>query len=179
MRHTALLMTVLAVALVGGRCSKPTRGTKPTTETEPAAGTSPVVAYSPALRAQLDQAPERVRLAEREFGLSVNLWRDFMPPVPPGGNPLRVRVSVAADGAPPFPSAVKVEQVWVLSGEEHWSPPLPPAPNSTAGATNLEYNMGDGPKWEPGRKADVVVRLALGKQTALLRAAGLTIQRTD
>ena len=167
MRHTALLMTVLAVALVGGRCSKSTRGAKPTTEPEPA------------LRAQLDQAPEHVRLAEREFSLSASLWRDFMPPVPPGGNPLRVRVSVAADGAPPFPSAVKVEQVWVLSGEEHWSPPLSPAPNSTVGAPSLEYNMGDGPKWEPGRKADVVVRLAFGKQTALLRAAGLTIQRTD
>jgi hypothetical protein len=171
-------MTVLAVALVGDRCTKSTRGAKPTTETEPAAGTSPVVTYSPELRAQLDQAPEHVRLAEREFSLSANLWRDFMPPVPPEGNFLRVRVSVAADGAPPFPSAVKVEQVWVLSGDEHWFPSLP-APNSTAGATNLEYNLGDGPKWEPGRKADVVVRLAFGKQTALLRAAGLTIQRTD
>ncbi len=179
MRHTALLMTVLAVALVGGRCSKSTRGAKPTTEPEPAAATSPVVTYSPVLRAQLDQASEHVRLAEREFSLSASLWRDFMPPVPPGGNPLRVRVSVAADGASPFPSAVKVEQVWVLSGEEHWLPSLPPAPSSTVGAPNLEYNMGDGPKWEPGRKADVVVRLAYGKQTALLRAVGLTILRTD
>jgi len=118
-------------------------------------------------------APERVQIEGREFSLTASAWRDFQPVAPPNGQPLVVVVKVSASDMMPSPSDVAIDRVWVLNGKEQWTA----APAS--GATGLETAVRNGPKWGPGIKVDVVARLKLGKQTWLIRAAGVDIKRTD
>jgi len=73
----------------------------------------------------------------------------------------------------PLPNDIAIDHVWVLNGKEQWSA------KPESGATGLETAVRNGPKWGPGIKVDVVVRLKRGKQTWLLRAAGVDIKRTD
>jgi hypothetical protein len=105
--------------------------------------------------------------------MSANAWRDFQPVAPPNGQPLVVVVKVSPSDMMPLPIDIAIDRVWVLNDKEQWS--AAPAP----GATGLETAVRNGPKWGPGIKVDVVVRLKRGKQTWLLRAAGVDIKRTD
>jgi hypothetical protein len=123
--------------------------------------------------ASIASAPERVKIDGREYTLSVNAWRDFQPVAPPDGQPLIVVVKVSPSDMMPLPSDIAIDRVWVLNGKEQWS--AAPEP----GATGLETAIRGGPKWGPGIKVDVVVRLKQGKQTWLVRQAGVEIKRTD
>ena len=118
-------------------------------------------------------APERVQIDGREYTLTANAWRDFQPVAPPNGQPLITMVKVSAADAAPIPADLSVERVWVLNGKNQWS--ATPEP----GTTGLETAVRNGPKWGPGIRVDVVVRLKQGKQTWLVRAAGVDIKRTD
>ena len=118
-------------------------------------------------------APERVEIGGREYTLTANAWRDFQPVAPPNGQPLVVVIKMSPSDMMPLPSDIAVDRVWVLNGKEQWSA----APAS--GATGLETAVRNGPKWGPGIKVDVVARLKQGKQTWLVRAAGVDIKRTD
>jgi hypothetical protein len=118
-------------------------------------------------------APERVEIGGREYSLTANAWRDFQPVAPPNGQPLIVVVKVSPSDMMPLPNDIAIDHIWVLNGKEQWS--AAPEP----GATGLETAVRNGPKWGPGIKVDVVVRLKQGKQTWLVRAAGVDIKRTD
>jgi len=118
-------------------------------------------------------APERVQIDGREYTLTANAWRDFQPVAPPNGQPLITMVKVSAADAAPIPADLSVERVWVLNGKNQWS--ATPEP----GTTGLETAVRNGPKWGPDIRVDVVVRLKQGKQTWLVRAAGVDIKRTD
>ena len=118
-------------------------------------------------------APDRVEIDGREYTLAANAWRDFQPVAPPNGQPLVVVVKVSPSDMMPLPSDIAIDRVWVLNGKEQWS--AAPAP----GATGLETAVRNGPKWGPGIKVDVVVRLKRGEQTWLVRAAAVDIKRTD
>ena len=123
--------------------------------------------------ASIVSAPERVQIDGREYTLTANAWRDFQPVAPPNGQPLVVVVKVSPSDMMPSPSDMAIDRVWVLNGKQQWS--AAPAP----GATGLETAVRNGPKWGPGIKVDVVVRLKRGEQTWLVRAAGVDIKRTD
>jgi len=114
-----------------------------------------------------------VGIAGREYSLTANAWRDFQPVAPPNGQPLIVVVKVSPSDMMPAPSDLLIDQVSVLNGKEQWS--AKPEP----GTTGLEASVRSGPKWGPGIKVDVVARLKQGKQTWLVRAAGVDIKRTD
>ena len=118
-------------------------------------------------------APERVEIDGREYTLTANAWRDFQPVTPPDGQPLVVVVKVTTADQASVPADLAIDHVWVLNGKEQWS--AKPEP----GTTRLETSVRGGPKWGPGIKVDVVARLKRGKQTWLVRAAGVEIKRTD
>ena len=122
--------------------------------------------------ALIASAPERVQIEGREFSLSVSAWRDFQPVAPPNGQPLIVMIKVSAADASSLPADLLLDQVWVLNGKEQWS--VKPESSSPS-----EAAIRGGPKWGPGIKVDVVARLRQGKQTFLVRAAGVDIKRTD
>ncbi len=117
-------------------------------------------------------APERVKIDGHEYTLIANAWRDFQPVAPPDGQPLIVMVNASAVDASALPADLSLDQVWVLNGKDKWS--AKPGSSSPSEAV-----VRGGPKWGPGIKVDVVARLKRGKQTRLVRAAGVEIKRTD
>ena len=164
-RRDVALLCVAVLALVAG-CGTACRCCRP-------AGASPA------------SAPERVRIDGREYTLSANAWRDFQPVAPPDGQPLIVVVKVSPSDMMPLPSDIAIDRIWVLNGKKQWSAAPEESGDrgqSTTGqspVTRLETAVRGGPKWGPGIKVDVVVRLKQGKQTWLVRAPGVEIKRTD
>jgi len=124
--------------------------------------------------ASVASAPERVEIDGRKYTLTANAWRDFQPIAPPDGQPLVVVARVVRPllQAEPNLDAASIDRIWVLSGKKQWSA-KPENPSM------FEAAVRGGPKWGPGIKVDVVARLKQGKQTWLVRAAGVEIKRTD
>jgi hypothetical protein len=130
--------------------------------------------------ASIASAPERVKIDGREYTLAANAWRDFQPVAPPDGQPLIVVVKVSPSDMMPLPSDIAIDRIWVLNGKEQWSAvPEEPGDRGQSPVTRLETAVRGGPKWGPGIKVDVVVRLKQGKQTWLVRAVSVDIKRTD
>ena len=129
--------------------------------------------------ASLRAVSERVEIDGREYTLAANLWRDFMPMAPPDGESLIAALKVSPADAMPS-GDLAIDHVWVLNGEKQWSVAVAkPSGGGQLPATQLEQSVRNGPKWGPGITVDVVVRLKQGKQTWLVRAAGVPIKRTD
>jgi hypothetical protein len=125
-------------------------------------------------------APELVEIDGREYTLAASMWRDFMPMAPPDGESLVAILKVSPSDMIPLPVDLAIDHVWVLNGQKQWSVPVgQPSGTGQAPATHLEQSIRGGPKWGPGIKVDVVARLKEGKQTWLVRAAGVEIKRTD
>lgn len=125
-------------------------------------------------------APELVEIDGRQYTLAASLWRDFMPMAPPDGESLVAILKVSPSDMMPLPVDLAIDHVWVLNGEKQWSVPVGlPSGTGKSQATHLEQSVRGGPKWGPGIKVDVVARLRQGKQTWLVRAAGVEIKRTD
>jgi hypothetical protein len=124
-----------------------------------------------------DVAGRTVRLtavAGRTIRLTAFLNRDFMPISPPGGKPLMVKIGLEAADGGTIPVGVAIERVWVLNGDETWSPPVERI------AESVEVFARDGPKWAPGLAVEVValVKDANGS-THRLRLSNQVIGRTD
>ena len=128
--------------------------------------------------ASVAAAPERARIDGREYTLAASAWRDFQPVAPPDGQPLIVVVKVSPSDMMPLSVDLAIDHVWVLNGDKQWSAAADQPTHAPVGS-RLEQSVRDGPKWGPGIKVDVVVRLRRGKQTWLVRQAGVTIKRTD
>ena len=130
--------------------------------------------------AGLASAPESVEVDGRQYTLAANLWRDFQPVAPPDGQPLTAVLRVSPSDKMPLPADLAIDHAWVLNGEKQWSVAAgKPSGMGQSPATQLEQSVRGGPKWGPGIKVDVVVRLKQGKQTWLVRQAEVTIERTD
>ena len=125
-------------------------------------------------------APLSGKIEKRQYVLSTYLWRDFMPISPPGGKPLIASIRVSASDNKAFPSSLTVDRLWALKDAgQVWETELAGEGRQTA-ANQLEKVARNGPKWEPGTKVDVVVRLEdKDNRTYLLRAAQQLISRTD
>jgi hypothetical protein len=131
-------------------------------------------------KASLRVAPDMAEIDGREFKLSASAWRDFMPIVPPGGNPMIVFVKLTCDDMMPMPLDLGIDHIWTLKGDEQWDGPTQAAKESPEQVgPRLEATVSGGPKWDTGSQIDVVVRLTRGKEVWLVRAAGVTVKRTD
>jgi len=130
--------------------------------------------------ASLRAAPERVEIDGREYSLAASLWRDFQPVAPPDGQPLAAVLKVSSSDNEPLPADLVIDRVWVLNGDKLWSVAAeqPSTPGQST-PSRLEQVVRGGPKWGPGIKVDVVVRLKQGEQTWLVRQAGVAVKRTD
>jgi len=121
--------------------------------------------------AGVSSAPVSAEVDGRTFRVEADLWRDFQPVAPPEGQPMMAVARVVAGDGLSLPDDLTVDRLWVVKGEERWAPVI-----QTEGHT---VHAADGPKWGPGIEVDVVVRLARGKQTWLVRAPDVPIKRTD
>ncbi len=89
-------------------------------------------------------------------------------------------IRVSASDKKAFPASLKVDRLWVIKDEgQVWETELAGVGRQPT-ANQLEKVARNGPKWEPGTKVDVVVRLVdKDNRTYLLRAAQQLISRTD
>jgi hypothetical protein len=110
---------------------------------------------------ELRNAPLAVSIDGTTIELRASLWRDFMPVVPPGGNPLQVSVRLSSAA-----TTADIDRLWVLFGDELWDA----APVRSTGSA--EWIARGGPQWPPGSRVDVVVRVRTRDGRArLVRAA--------
>ena len=117
----------------------------------------------------LRNAATKIVLDGRPLSLSAYPWRDFMPSTlpAPDGSPMMVVLKVATADKKPFPSGVRMDRAWVLSGEQVWETSefrhaKNPGKDSWINCSDspvCEATAREGPKWGPGVFVDVVVRL--------------------
>jgi hypothetical protein len=62
-------------------------------------------------------APEQIEIDGREYILETYLWRDFMPPAPPDGQPLIALIWVTATDSLAFPPTIDANMLWVINDE--------------------------------------------------------------
>ena len=127
----------------------------------------------------LQAAPDVITVADRNLILKTQLWRNFMPISPPDGKPLIGSIVLQTMEKVSLPPGVQVEAVWVVNDKTLWSP-SPLEVNKGDDSTQIEIVVRNGPKWGPGIKVDVVVRVRDAQGHAfLLKAPRQEIQRVD
>ncbi|MEM7556107.1 MAG: hypothetical protein AAF378_18805 [Cyanobacteria bacterium P01_A01_bin.84] len=137
----------------------------------------------------LEQIPIQVIIAGRTYTIESYIWRDFMPISPSGGKGMMANIKLIAQDENPIPSNLLPDKLWVIkkNQDEVWETMFSDEPRFSPGV--VEIVARGGPKWEPGIKVDVVVRLSSrgtlqkGEQndsnTYFLRLPNQTIQRTS
>jgi hypothetical protein len=129
---------------------------------------------------EVRNAPLEVAVQGAPIRVGAELWRDFMPVSPPEGRPLAGVVWIwAADRASAGP-VPKADRCWVIHGDSAWTTaPVQEPPPAVSDSFLARYTVRDGPLWEPGTRADVVLRLRGERGPILIRAADQEIMRTD
>lgn len=134
----------------------------------------------PSIQELLD-APEQIEINGREYILETYLWRDFMPPSPPDGQPLIALIWVTAVDSLPFPSSIDANRLYIVNDELLWETSFsgearPQNPNREH---QLEKIAREGPKWGPGIQVEVIVRVVDERfNIYLLRASNQLIHMT-
>ncbi len=128
---------------------------------------------------QLRAAPETLRVEGRAVTARAELWRNFMPSVPPSGTPLMGVVDlVPADTAAGLP-AFSEAYVWVLNGSRAWASTLAHQ-GPGASPKSERYSFRGGPEWGVGTSVEVVVGLRTKPDHIdLVHAGKVPINRVD
>ena len=135
-----------------------------------------VGAVPPVVRA----AGPSTAVAGHPVAITPALWRDFQPVSPADGKPLIVVVRVAATDGATLPPAVTADSVWVILGDQAWSAAVVEEQPRAATGAELTVVARGGPKWAPGSRVDVVLRLRTNGGTPVyVGAPNQAIARTD
>lgn len=128
---------------------------------------------------ELLSAPEKIEIDGQEFILDTYLWRDFMPISPDDGKDMAAVVYIATADSTEFPPDISADKLWVINNQSVWEANL-------AQSSQYDYNFRikrsawGGPKWGPGIKVDVVVRLIDNNgNTYYVKQIGVDIDRTE
>lgn len=131
---------------------------------------------------KLLSAPEEIELRNGKYTLETYLWRDFMPISPPDGKPLIALIRITAADSREFPLSIDANRLWVINDREVWETGFSKEKirRQPQRKHQLEKIARNGPKWGPGIRVDVVVRIIdRENNTYLLRASDQRIHRTD
>lgn len=109
---------------------------------------------------EIINALDEVLISGELITMEAYLWRDFMPPTPPDGQPLIASIRIKTVNSTPIPLDIKAEKLYVINQQEVWvsdfsNESRPPQPDSQIGKIAR-----DGPKWGPGILVDVIVMLS-------------------
>lgn len=129
---------------------------------------------------QLQAAPDTVQVEGQQLYLETFVWRDFMPISPPDGKPLVAVMYITSVDSARLPATISADAVWIVYGDQVWKSWIVDAANSVANGYRLAKIAREGPKWGPGVRVDVIVRvLDAGGHGHLLQAPDQLIGRTD
>lgn len=110
--------------------------------------------------------------------LEAEAWRSYQPITTSAGEPLIVVARLHATAL--IDSALRVETLHLVHGDETWTGAAVEEQPRTSGAAGLEVVVRNGPHWATGDSVDVVARVALpGGRSALVRAPRTLIARVD
>jgi len=129
---------------------------------------------------QLKAAHTQVAVDGAVLELDAHLWRDAKPGSPADEAPLAATIKLKTEGSKRLPVGIHVDRVWVIKGNELWSPPEhkeeveATAPGEPP--TVVSILVGNGPKWKPGTKVICVVRITMSDDSeGLLKVGGVAI----
>lgn len=130
--------------------------------------------------ARLRAVRTTLEISGSELRARARLWRDFMPPAAADGSPLAANMIVETVGGESVPPDLVVVAAWLAAGDEVWKPSTLRPRDPPREPRSLEVTARAGPRWPPGSRVDVVVRLedANGVRRNL-RAPDQVIRRTD
>ncbi len=129
---------------------------------------------------QLLAAPDTVQVEGRQLYLQTYVWRDFMPISPPDGKPLVAVMYITAVDTARLPATISADAVWIVYNNQVWKSWIADAANDGVKVPRLAKIARDGPKWGPGVKVDVIVRVLDAKAHGyMLHAPQQLIGRTD
>lgn len=134
---------------------------------------------APDSASELTTSPTSVVIDGKPLTLRASLWRDFFPISPPGGSPMIAVLQVQTGDGSPVPATVTADTMWLVRGTAVWSGTArEERPRQDTGPI-YELVARDGPKWEPGTLADVVLQLRdANGRVSRLRAANQLVTAT-
>ncbi len=111
--------------------------------------------------------------------ISTYIWRDFQPITPPGGKPLRVKITLESQPPVSIHKMLQVIGVRLVSPEGTWSVTPDENTDFREHPGKLTFTLRNGPLWKPGEKVDVFVEVR-GKdgKIRILKAEQQPIQAT-
>lgn len=102
-------------------------------------------------------------IAGKRVTIRVDLWRDLMPPMPPGGSPMAVHVTISCPNPGSLAGRLTIDSMRLRQGRSFWIPTL--LTDDTLVATPFPaYSGFGGPTWEPGSVAHATVMLRFGRR---------------
>ena len=113
------------------------------------------------LEERLAAALDTVIYNGNALSLSIDAWRDFMPPIHASGTALRVAGYISAPESVELPDGLIADSIWIFNDNEAWSEELSSSlvlPYKRV----LSFNpFSDGPYWDVNSKLTVIVRIQL------------------
>lgn len=128
---------------------------------------------------ELLDSPESIIYQGYNLTLEIYLWRDFMPPVEPGGSPLVASIKIVAQNGSEFPSTIEAPKMWVFNNDSIWETQLMNQFEERVEENKLIKIAYGGPKWETGIHVDVVVKLRTSEGKLYLRATNQYIHKVS
>ena len=128
----------------------------------------------------LEATPDTLSIDGQTLVLECQLWRDFMPIIPPEGNGLIALIRLTEIDALPIEANLDLRHLWVLLGSECWSTDFTDERRAPTPPHIKEKIARWGPEWETGVAVDVVVQVRLnGRACYVVKALDVPIHRTD
>ncbi|MFX1534661.1 MAG: hypothetical protein ACFFDI_10605 [Promethearchaeota archaeon] len=126
----------------------------------------------------LTSAPEEIEITGNTYRLETSLNRDFMPISPPEGGPLSNIVRIISSDPLKSPTSIDADRVWVIYGSEIWEAKFTGEKTPKKENEVLIKTANRGPKWGPGVKVDVIVRIIYDNSQYLLKASEQLINKS-
>lgn len=106
----------------------------------------------------LQMAPERISVGDMHLKLKVYLWRDFQPITPPGGRPLKARVSLEEESGKEISGKFKLLKLYVLRDGEVWESTPSPQVGVQEESHRVTGIAQNGPLWDTDKPVDVILQ---------------------
>ena len=128
----------------------------------------------------LKTTPEEIVTDGHRCNLEVDVWRDFMPSIPPSGAPTYALARLVEADSLAIPTGVDLLYLWVVKGEEFAAGRFDEMEQS-GWPPHMEVRRATGlPQWGPHIYVDIVVGIGgPDGDLDLLAARGIWVERTD
>ena len=122
----------------------------------------------------LQSTPDTLHLGNQSLVLRTYLWRDFMPIIPPGGNPLYGVIKIETVDSSAISEDINSDGLYIVYNHEVWRfnyDEEPPPDHPDQKPFRLLKFFRRGPKLNPRIYVDVIARINVAGEQHYLRAS--------